>query len=79
MNRNFCSACGLWVLVTQRLCPACGHRSFSQNPPTKLSSNEQVHKEPACTGVSMPSEGFSARVHARTINVAKALLKIVKK
>jgi len=73
MNRNFCSACGLWVLVTQRLCPSCGNRSFSQSPPNKRVCVETVDERSRESQVEVPPLTISDRLYARASNLIRAL------
>lgn len=59
MNHNYCSSCGMEVLVTMRICPRCGNRSFdstqpaiqpSSTPPTAATSplpNSNIYQAPA--------------------------------
>jgi len=33
MNNNYCNSCGMQVMVSMRICPSCGNRSFGPTQP----------------------------------------------
>lgn len=62
MQTKYCSSCGAALMPTLRLCPACGGRSFSDQPvavPT-----------PAMTQTAPPSSGTMARVAAANQSIS---------
>ena len=55
MNNNYCNSCGMQVMVSMRICPSCGNRSFSASPPQPPVPPTTPTPSPA--GINRPGGG----------------------